>query len=84
MRSKGKNRYIKHAHVSERKLKEMLKGFSIDKQRQDVSALRHVSRNTINKLYWKFRLGILLLSSEEETFSSEIESDDTYSQRRYT
>ncbi len=84
MCSKGKNRHIKHAHVSERKLKEMLKGFSIDKQRQDVLDLTHVSRNTINQLYQKFRPRILLLSSEEEPFSSEIESDDTYSQRRYT
>jgi transposase len=78
MEDTGKNRYIKHAHISERKFKEILKAFGADLTAQDVSVLSNISRNTINKLYKRIRHRILLLSGVNESFSGEIELDESY------
>ncbi len=72
------NRYIKRAHISERKFKDVLKGFATDLTAQDVSILTNLSRNTINKIFKKMRGRILALSPGAEPFSGEIELDESY------
>ena len=78
MKNKGKNRYVKHAHISERKFKEILKLFSADLTAQDVSKLSNISRNTINKFFKKFRLKMQTISKTQEAFSGEVELDESY------
>src|SRR5438045_7911968 len=76
-----KNRYIKNAHISEQKFREILKGFAADLTAQSVATLAGVSRNSVNQLYKKFRLRILSMTSEKTEnadFSGEIELDESY------
>ena len=76
-----KNRYIKNAHISEQKFREILKGFAADLTAQSVAILAGVSRNSVNQLYKKFRLRILQMTSiktENVDFSGEIELDESY------
>lgn len=51
MEKTGKNTYVKHAHISEKKFKELLKAFNTDLTTHDTSILTSVSRNTINKFF---------------------------------
>ena len=73
-----KNKYIKHAHISERKFKEILKCFCIDLTAVQTSELLNINRNTINKYYNKFRKRIVEVCNLESPFKGEIEVDESY------
>lgn len=75
-----KNRYIKKAHISERKFREILKYFTQDFAATQVARVTRISRVTINRLYHKFRERILKLTLEEEKtkLSGVIEIDEAY------
>jgi len=73
-----KNRYIKHAHISERKFKELLKCFCTDLTAVQTSQLLNINRNTVNKYYNKFRERIAELCNLESPFKGEIEVDESY------
>jgi len=73
-----KNRYIKHAHISERKFKELLKCFCADLTAVQTSQLLNINRNTVNKYYNKFRERIVELCNLESPFKGEIEVDESY------
>jgi len=73
-----KNKYIKHAHISERKFKEILKCFCIDLTAMQTSNLIGVNRNTVNKYYTKFRERIVNLCNIDSPFAGEIEVDESY------
>ena len=73
-----KNKYIKHAHIPERKFKEILKCFSIDLTATQTSNLTSINRNTINKYYTKFRERIVELCNIDSPFAGEIEVDESY------
>ena len=73
-----KNKYIKHAHISERKFKEILKCFCIDLTATQSSNLIGINRNTINKYYSKFRVRIVDLCNIDSPFAGEIEVDESY------
>ena len=78
MKKPGKNKYVKRAHISERKFKEIIKGFSLDLTAEDRAQLSNISRNTINKFYKKIRERIVSLSQENIPFSGEVEIDESY------
>jgi len=73
-----KNKYIKHAHISERKFKEILKCFCIDLTATQTSSLTGINRNTVNKYYTKFRERIVDLCNIDSPFAGEIEVDESY------
>ena len=60
---KGKNRYIKKAHISERKFKEILQCFCLDLTAKQTSEITKVNRNTINRYF-------NLINLEKESLSS--------------
>ena len=74
----SQNRYVKHAHISERKFKDLLRGFCADLTAQDVSILVNLSRNTVNKYFHKFRERILILGKDAGQVSGEVELDESY------
>lgn len=78
MDKERKNKYIKKAHISERKFKEVLKGFSLDLKAEDTAQLNNISRNTLNRIFKKIRGRILYLTQEEAPFSGEVEIDESY------
>jgi len=74
-----KNRYVKKAHISEAKFREILKYFSLDLTAQHTALLTQLNRNTINKFFSKFRYRFFKLSHRSrEQFSGEIEVDESY------
>jgi transposase-like protein len=72
------NKYIKHAHISERKFKEILKCFCVDLTAMQTAQLTGINRNTINRYYQKFRQRIVKLCNIDSPFKGEIEVDESY------
>ncbi len=78
MRKSIKNRYIKKSHISEKKFREILRAFCSDITAQNTSQLTGVSRNSINKMYEKFRNRIIDLTEKNLSFQGEVEWDESY------
>ena len=57
-----KNKYVKHAHISEAKFRQIILLFSEDLSATQISHLTKVSRPTVNKHLTAIRLKILELS----------------------
>lgn len=66
------------AHFSEKKFREILRGFTEDLTAQKVAILVNISRNTINKIYKKIRIRLTQMSSQNTSFSGEVELDESY------
>ena len=75
--SKG-NRYIKGAHISERKFRAILKYFSQDLNASQIAYLTGLNRNTVNRYLRLIRERILKLCNESSPFQGEIEVDESY------
>ena len=48
-------RYKEHSHTSDKKIREIIKYFSMDFTATDTSKLSNISRPTINKYFDRFR-----------------------------
>ena len=74
-----KNKYIKQAHISENKFREVLKFFAEDFTVTQISKLTCISRFNINKLIQKIRHRVYLLAtSENPLLKADIEADESY------
>ena len=74
-----KNKYIKGAHFSERKFRELLKLFCEDISALTASRLLCLSVKTVQRIYTLLRERILSLASEENRpFAGEVEVDESY------
>jgi len=73
-----RNKYIKGAHISERKFRSLLKYFSLDMNAQKISKLADLNRNTVNRYLQFFRVRILELCNQSSPFKGEIEVDESY------
>jgi transposase len=73
------NRYLKWAHISERKFKQILKYFCHDIDAKTTSKLTSISRNNINKIFMQIRVRIFEICAENSIFQiGEIEVDESY------
>ncbi len=63
---KPKNKYLTHAHISERKFKEILGYFCADKTAQKTAYYTKVSRKTITKIFNLLRNRIIELANEDD------------------
>ena len=73
------NRYYKSSKLTERKFREVLKFFSLDIPSLKTAELIHLNKNTTHNIYNKLRNRLVKLSLEEnESFSGEIEVDESY------
>ena len=73
------NKYIKRAHISEKRFREMLKIFAEDLSLTQMSNFSSLSRVTINRIIQKIRLRIYKLSLKENPLlSGDIECDESY------
>jgi transposase-like protein len=82
MVNKGKNRYLKGAHISETKLREILRCFSLDITATKASELTGVPRPTVNRIYKKLRDRIKDICDNEFPLSGEVEVDESYFEAR--
>ena len=78
MENKGKNRYYKRSHISERKFREILRCFCLDITATKTAELTNVSRPTVNKIYKKIRQRIKQICDYEFPLKGEIEVDESY------
>jgi transposase len=74
-----KNKYVKHAHVSEAKFRQIILLFSEDLSATQISHLTKISRPTVNKYLAAVRLRILELSLiQSAPLVEQIEVDESY------
>ena len=74
-----KNKYIKVTHISECKIREIIRLFSLDLEAKKTAELTGISRPTINRFYNTFRERIAELCEVESPFTNgEIELDESY------
>jgi transposase-like protein len=74
-----KNKYVKHAHISEAKFRQIILLFSEDLSATQISHLTKVLRPTVNKYLTAIRLKILELSLlQSDPLVGQIEVDESY------
>jgi len=73
-----KNKYIKVAHISESKFREIVKYFSEDLTATQISNLTGLNRNTINRYLRLIRERIVQICENDSPFTGEIEVDESY------
>ena len=74
-----KNKYIKGSHISEQKVRDIIRLFGLDIEVEKTAELTGISRPTINKFYTAFRKRIAEICEEESPFENgEIELDESY------
>ena len=74
-----KNKYVKHAHISEAKFRQIILLFSEDLSATQISHLTKISRPTVNKYLTAIRLRILGLSLlQSDPLVGQIEVDESY------
>jgi len=74
----GKNRYIYHSQISEKKFRQLLKLFCLDLNASTVSTQIHLQRKTVNRIFMLLRKRIAFLCEKELMFSGEVEIDESY------
>jgi len=73
-----KNRYIFHAHISERKFRRILRLFSLDLNAIQIADLTRISRNSINRYLHLLRERMAWLCEQAAPMCGEIEVDESY------
>ena len=73
-----KRRYKKRSHISDKKIREIVRCFCMDLTATNTSQLTGISRPTINKYFDRFRKVILLSSSNNEKENGVFELDESY------
>ena len=73
-----KNKYVKHAHISERKFRLLIKLFAEDLNATQISHLTGISRPTINKYLQAIRKRIATYCESDSPLTGEIEVDESY------
>ena len=73
------NKYLKLAHISERKINQILKYFCFDIDATTTSKLTGIPRNSINKIFMQICVRIAEICEENSIFQiGEIEIDESY------
>ncbi len=73
-----RNKYLKRAHISDKKFRLILKCFCEDYTAEQTAKRSAVSRVSINALYAKFRLRIMGLVGLNGELDGEVEVDESY------
>lgn len=73
----GKNKYVKGAHVSGCKFRELLRLFSVDLNASQIVFLTGLSRNTVNLYLRAIRIRLQGVFSSRFPFSGEVEADES-------
>jgi len=73
-----KNKYVKGAHISERKFRELVRLFSVDLEASQIASLTGLSRNTVNRYLTAIRVRLAEFCESKSPFSGEVEVDESY------
>lgn len=74
----SKNKYSKHSKISEAKIRQIVKLFSIDLTASQIAEITGLNRNTINRHITALRERIASFCQEESPVSGEVEVDESY------
>ena len=72
------NKYIKVSHISEPKFREIVKLFSEDLSATQISHLKNLNRNVINRYLMLFREKIVKICEKDSPLSREVEVNESY------
>ena len=73
-----KNKYVKRAHISERKFQQIIRLFSADLDASQIAKLTDLNRNTVNRYLKKIRQGLVQYCDLQSPFSGEVEVDESF------
>ena len=72
------NRYSKRSKISEAKIRQIVKLFSIDLTASQIAEITNLNRNTINRHLKALRERIAFFCQEESPVKGEVEVDESY------
>ena len=73
------NKYKKRSRISEAKMREIIKLFTLDIEASKIALISNVSRNTINSIFNGIRKRISEYCEHQSPFAKgEIEIDESY------
>lgn len=72
------NKYSRNAKISEAKIRQIIKLFSVDLDATQIAALTNLNRNTINRYLAAIRERIAQFCEAESPVSGEVEVDESY------
>ena len=73
-----KNKYAYHSHISEKKLREIIRLFALDLEANKIAIVTGISRKTINKYIGKIRERLAEECEKEGRMNGIVEVDETY------
>ena len=73
-----KNKYVKRAHISERKFQQIVRLFSADFDASQIAELTGLNRNTVNRYLSKIRQRLVEYCDVQSPFSGEVEVDESF------
>lgn len=73
-----RNKYLKRAHISDKKFRQILRCFCRDYTAETTAELSGISRVSVNNLYHKFRTRIAELVGRNGNLDGEVEVDESY------
>ena len=72
------NKYSKRSKISEAKIRQIVKLFTIDLTASQIAEITGLNRNTINRYLTALRERIASFCQEESPVSGEVEVDESY------
>jgi hypothetical protein len=73
-----KNKYAKRSKISERKIRHIVKMFSLDLDASQITKISKLNRNTLNRYLTEIRKRIAEYCERQSPFSGEVEIDESY------
>jgi transposase-like protein len=74
----GRNRYIPRSHLSEAKVRQLIRLFALDLEATKIAALVHVSRRVVNRVSHQLRLRMAAECEAHAPFRGTVEVDESY------
>jgi transposase-like protein len=73
-----KNRYANRSKISEKKIRQIVKLFSIDLDASQVAKISGLNRNTVNRYLTGIRTRVAEFCESQSPFSGEVEVDESF------
>ena len=74
----AKNKYANRSKISERKIRQIVKMFSLDLDASQITKISGLNRNTTNRYLTEIRKQIAEYCERQSPFSGEVEVDESY------
>jgi len=77
-KKKQKNSYVKNTRLSEAKIRQIVRCFSLDLTALQTASICKLNRNTVNRIFTLIRDLIVAECEAESPFKGEVEADESY------